>query len=107
MPRGGYRPGAGRKTNEVTRLLKPPTAALILSKIDEIKAWEELIKSEDDGIKLKALMSLTDRRDGKAQPINEDKGDNTKVIVVGIQQQLQSSQPAIITIPPEDAKNPA
>jgi hypothetical protein len=43
-----------------------PTAAMILSQIDESGLWRRHLTSEDSAISLKALVYLTDRRDGRA-----------------------------------------
>jgi hypothetical protein len=73
---GGKRPGAGRRPRDVdkwiaARGLKPPTAAEILDRADERRIWYRLLHSEDEGIVLRAITYLTDRRDGRAtQQIN-------------------------------------
>ena len=72
--RGGARPGAGRPRGGrgviraiVQKLaVERPTAAMILSQIDENGVWRRHLTSEDSAISLKALVYLTDRRDGKA-----------------------------------------
>jgi hypothetical protein len=73
---GGSRPGAGRRPRDVERWiaargLKPATAAEILERADERAIWYRLLHSEDDGIVLRTVTNLTDRRDGRpAQQIN-------------------------------------
>jgi hypothetical protein len=73
---GGSRPGAGRRPRDVDRWiaargLKPATAAEILERADERRIWYRLLHSEDDGIVLRTVTNLTDRRDGRpAQQIN-------------------------------------
>ena len=73
---GGRRPGAGRRPRDLdkwiaARGLKPATAAEILERGDERAIWYRLLHSPDDGIVLRAVTYLTDRRDGRAaQQIN-------------------------------------
>jgi hypothetical protein len=73
---GGKRLGAGRRPRDVdkwirARGLSPATAAEILERADERRVWYRLLHSEDEAIALRALMYLTDRRDGRpAQQIN-------------------------------------
>jgi len=73
---GGKRPGAGRRPRDVERWiaargLKPATAAEILERADERRIWYRLLHSEDEGIVLRTITYLTDRRDGRpAQQIN-------------------------------------
>jgi hypothetical protein len=73
---GGSRPGAGRRPRDLekwiaARGLKPATAAEILERADERRIWYRLLHSEDDGIVLRSVTYLTDRRDGRAaQQIN-------------------------------------
>jgi hypothetical protein len=73
---GGRRRGAGRRPREIDRWiaargLKPATAAEILERADERRLWYRLLNSEDDGIVLRTITYLTDRRDGRpAQQIN-------------------------------------
>lgn len=70
--RGGKRRNAGRKPVLRTVLraaitqIKKATAADILSTVDEIKAWQAKLESEDERVSLQALMYLTDKRDGRA-----------------------------------------
>jgi hypothetical protein len=67
---GGKRAGAGRK-----RKRRRYTAEDILSAINEIAEWKPLLQSDNEKIKLTALIYLTDRRDGKArQPITGSDG---------------------------------
>jgi hypothetical protein len=80
MPRGGSRTGAGRKVGSVERKTalriaapliqgttarEAVTAAAILSSVDEKALWLEELA--DPRHRLKALMYLTDKRDGKAR----------------------------------------
>jgi hypothetical protein len=73
---GGKRPGAGRRPREVEKWIKarglsPATAAELLERADERRVWYRLLHSEDEAIALRALIYLTDRRDGRpAQQIN-------------------------------------
>jgi hypothetical protein len=63
--RGGARPGAGRKPKQ-TVILRRTMAAEILSAVDEVQVWRELIERADYRTRLDAMKYLTDRRDGKA-----------------------------------------
>lgn|ERR1039457_6396320 len=80
MPRGGSRAGAGRKVGSVERktairIVAPliqgmaakeaVTAAAILASVDEKALWLEELA--DPRYRLKALIYLTDKRDGKAR----------------------------------------
>jgi hypothetical protein len=47
------------------RGLKPATAAEILERADERRIWYRLLHSEDEGIVLRTITYLTDRRDGR------------------------------------------
>jgi len=73
MARGGKRPGAGRKPLPLTVVRRAvgtfnkATAAEILATINELETWGQLLQDEDPNIRLKAVMYLTDRRDGKAE----------------------------------------
>jgi hypothetical protein len=73
---GGSRPGAGRRPRDLdkwiaARGLKPATAAEILERADERRIWYKLLHSEDEGVVLRTITYLTDRRDGRsAQQIN-------------------------------------
>jgi hypothetical protein len=73
--RGGKRTGAGRKPGSFKKAVRRYTAEDILGAINEIKEWKPLLQSENEKIKLTALIYLTDRRDGKArQPITGSDG---------------------------------
>lgn len=65
MGRGGVRPGAGRKPKPLVPLRKA-MAEEILSSVDEVGLWAQLLNSDDPRIRLDCLKYLTDRRDGKA-----------------------------------------
>jgi len=73
---GGRRTGSGRRPRDVekwiaARGLKPATAAEILERADERRIWYRLLHSDDEGIVLRTITYLTDRRDGRAaQQIN-------------------------------------
>src|SRR5205807_3633980 len=70
------RPGAGRRPRDAdkwirARGLSPATAAEILDRSDERRIWYRLLNSDDEGVVLRAITYLTDRRDGRpAQQIN-------------------------------------
>ena len=69
--RGGTRPSAGRPPGSrgVIRAIveklacERPTAAMILSQIDEAGVWGELLNCDDKRIQLDSIKYLTDRRD--------------------------------------------
>jgi len=72
---GGKRAGAGRKPAQPGETPRRYTAEDILGAINEIEEWKPLLQSENEKIKLTALIYLTDRRDGKArQPISASDG---------------------------------
>ena len=91
MPRGGARPGAGRK-KKPTIPVKRANAEFILARVNEAALWEELLTATrltkiimlngesnveqvtvpDYEIRFKALSYLTNRRDGMpAQSVQE------------------------------------
>lgn len=72
--RGGARPGAGRKP-KATVVLRRTMAADILSAVDEIAVWKELIESFDHRVRLDALKYLNrlTRREG---PPSSHQGGN-------------------------------
>lgn len=98
MPRGGKRPGAGRKAgaaktverktalkqaDPVIKIVrdsaagKAVTAAVILAAVDEQALWLQHLNSDDQRIAIDALKYLTDQRDGKAtQRIERVPSDN-------------------------------
>jgi|SRR5208282_1805462 len=75
MPRGGARLGAGRKPHSLSLVVERSTAATILAKINDARAWlgcYELAKAAGDvrGM-VEILKYLSDRKDGRAsQQIN-------------------------------------
>jgi hypothetical protein len=76
---GGKRAGAGRKPAQPKEPRRRYTAEDILGAINEINEWKPLLQSENEKIKLTALIYLTDRRDGKArQPITGSDGGATQ-----------------------------
>jgi hypothetical protein len=70
---GGKRPGAGRKVGSVISL-KKRTAAEILAGVNEQAVWLAFVESDDQNIALKAMIYLTDRRDGKPMQPSEHTG---------------------------------
>lgn len=73
---GGKRNGAGRHKRDLdlwmtARGIHPATAAEILANAGERRLWMRVLNSEDDGVVLRSLAYLTDKRDGRAsQQIN-------------------------------------
>jgi hypothetical protein len=78
MPKGGYRPGAGRKPSLATKLARAvefietngtkaeqSTATRILGAINEVEQWGKLLGDKNPRIRMESLKYLTDRRDGK------------------------------------------
>jgi hypothetical protein len=119
MPRGGARPGAGRRKTALSRTIKPltrKTAEEILAQRDEQGEWNQLLDATtvvsvrvvggEDGereqltlpdhrVRLDALKYLTDRRDGKPrQNIDlKDEREATRVLL-----HAPDRQPATSTI---------
>jgi hypothetical protein len=84
---GGKRPGAGRKPKKISTIVKKlpkDTAAMILSEINENRAWLDLLQSDDLRIRLESLKYLTDRRDGKARQGMDLTHDGTLRVVVDV-----------------------
>jgi len=65
MPRGGARPGAGRKPKLKLPGVTRDIAQAILAGQDEMKCWIELLAANDQRLRFDVLRYLTDRRDGK------------------------------------------
>lgn len=84
MPRGGKRPGSGRKAKNPKTILAridKVTAAMILAQIDENQIWLRHINSENARISLDALKFLTLMRDGKPkQPLEHSGPDGAPLI---------------------------
>ncbi len=72
MPRGGKRPGAGKRkgTTNAKTAAKCASAAGLLDHLEERKMWDWIItkakKKNDVRTVLDVMKYLTDRRDGKA-----------------------------------------
>ena len=54
MPRGGARPGAGRKPKPLITIRKI-MAEEILGAVDEVELWKQLVASDDLRIRLDSL----------------------------------------------------
>lgn len=68
--RGGFRPGAGRKSKAEKLLKAGFVANWFTAEFQEIK-WKKLVNSDDEKIQLEAMKYLTDRLYGKAtQPLD-------------------------------------
>lgn len=112
--KGGYREGAGRKPSDATVLrrargeVKALTAALILSQINELQLWTDLLSATtsipvgkgedasvvevpDNRIRIDALKYLTDRRDGKAAQSMNLKTEGR--VILGGTPRLQAGKP--------------
>jgi len=63
--RGGFRNGAGRKSNASKLMEAGFVASWFTSEFQEIK-WKSFLESEDERIRLDAAKYLTDRLFGKA-----------------------------------------
>lgn len=81
---GGKRVGAGRKPGSITSL-KKISATEILAGIDEYAVWNGFVRSEDENVALKAMIYLTDRRDGKAKQLIEASGPGGGAIPVSLE----------------------
>lgn len=76
-PKGGRRPGAGRKPSTVKGVLKKlpcHSAALILAEINAHDKWLKLLESKDEKIVLETLKYLNDQAYGKAKQAVEHSG---------------------------------
>src|SRR5713226_5559061 len=113
---GGKRTGAGRKPGKVQKVVRRYTAEDILDAIDEIVEWKPLLQSENEKIKLTALIYLTDRRDGKArQPITGSDGgaiqheqfDLSKLSAEQIDQLEGLIESAVVDAPDTDQREEA
>jgi len=94
MPRGGYRPGAGRKPKVQIGPVPVPDkhAAMRLSEAlnrsasdndsQEVKGWRLLWDAQDLRIRLDVRKYLYDRRDGKARQMFEHLGQNGEPIKI-------------------------
>ena len=92
---GGARPGAGRKPKPL-HVVRKHTAEQILSNVDEIALWGELLLDKDPRIRFDALRYLTDRRDGKApQAVAPSEEDRITVNVKFVQPTPRTDPSAI------------
>lgn len=73
-PRGGKRPGAGRKSNAAKLLEAGFIADWFSAEFQEIK-WNQLVNSEDEMVSLRAMAYLTDRIYGKSKQQQELSGE--------------------------------
>lgn len=73
-PRGGKRPGAGRKSNASKLLEAGFVANWFTAEFQEIK-WNQLVNSDDEMVSLRAMAYLTDRIYGKSKQQQELSGD--------------------------------
>jgi len=73
-PRGGKRPGAGRKSNAVKLQEAGFVADWFTAEFQEIK-WNQLVNSKDEMVALRAMAYLTDRLYGKAKQQHEISSD--------------------------------
>ncbi|MGA9667973.1 MAG: hypothetical protein WBQ94_02125 [Terracidiphilus sp.] len=69
-PRGGKRPGAGRKSNAVKLQEAGFVADWLTREFQEIK-WNQLVNSKDEMVALRAMAYLTDRLYGKPRQQHE------------------------------------
>lgn len=79
-PKGGRRPGAGRKPSTVKGVLKKlpcQSAALILAEINAHDKWLKLLESKDEKIVLETLKYLNDQAYGKAKQAIQHTGGIT------------------------------
>ncbi len=96
MPRGGKRPGAGKRkgTTNAKTAAKCASAAGLLDHLQERKMWDWIItkakKKDDVRTVLDVMKYLTDRRDGKAPQAHRFEGSDgspgrieVRIITVG------------------------
>jgi hypothetical protein len=78
-PKGGARPGAGRKPDAVLKMRKSIALGL-LTPAGEKKMWKKFLNSTDENVALKAFLAWNERAYGKvAQPVDIE-GELTLVI---------------------------
>ena len=67
MANGGRRPGAGRPKGSMNKvkLVATDVAARALNSIDQLKAWQELMQSKHERIRLETMKYLNDRAFGR------------------------------------------
>lgn len=82
--KGGKRPGAGRKSN-AQKLLEAGFVCDFFSPDFQERTWKSMLNSEDEGIKLKAAMYITDRLYGKAIEKKEVSGPDGAAIPMSIE----------------------
>jgi len=96
-PRGGARPGAGRKTSEVNAARKC-MAAGALSPTQEKALWKRLIHAVDDNTSLKAFAMWLDRVHGKVQTkVVVESDDSLGNLFDAIRKSVQATQPEAST----------
>jgi hypothetical protein len=79
--RGGFRNGAGRKSNASKLIEAGFVASWFTAEFQEIK-WKSFLESEDERIALDATKYLTDRLFGKPTQALTHSGDADEPLVV-------------------------
>jgi hypothetical protein len=94
-PRGGRRPGAGRKSNASKLLEAGFIADWFTAEFQEIK-WNQLANSEDEMVSLRAMAYLTDRIYGKPKQQQEASGEWTiKTVVIQPNPKTERQRPPL------------
>ena len=94
-PRGGKRPGAGRKSNAAKLLEAGFVADWFTQEFQEIK-WNQLVTSKDESVALRAMAYLTDRLYGKAKQQHEVSGDlGIKTVIIRSESKPVSERPPV------------
>ncbi len=103
MPRGGKRPGAGRKLGgknkpRIQLKTRVDIAARVLDEIDAVSMWKRLLQDKQSRIRLLALQYLTDRAYGR--PVQMIQGDLLNPVSINLEWRgpnPQSAEPVNVT----------
>lgn len=103
MPRGGYRPGAGRPR---VPYASQGVASRVLRKAGELARWLGLLDAKDERLRFEVLRYLTDKRDGKpAQSvIQTDTRESVRVLDLGDLPMPNMEKPKTSPSPSSDDK---
>lgn len=82
--KGGFRPGAGRKSNAAKRLEQESWSKILPAKTEE-STWKRLLESKDERILLDSMKYLSDRIYGKAVERKEVSGPDGAAIPVSLE----------------------
>ncbi len=94
-PRGGRRPGAGRKSNALKLQEAGFVANWFTAEFQEIK-WNQLVNSKDEMVAVRAMAYLTDRLYGKSKQQHEVSTDlRIRTVILSPDAKTDRQQPPL------------